>query len=156
MRRSVTMDSWSKDQLKKMQCGGNGKLNSFLKQYGVEKSTDIKDKYNSRAAEVGLQGPGTCQLGGTLNAKLNALLHSPASSPHTSFFERSSGRRWRAGTTRHPHPPMPTRGRAVQGQRLLRRAACRTPPQPHSCQARKGLLTTGATGGTGTAPHSSR
>lgn len=49
--RSVTMDSWSKDQLKKMQCGGNGKLNSFLKQYGVEKSTDIKDKYNSRAAE---------------------------------------------------------------------------------------------------------
>ncbi|KXZ53030.1 hypothetical protein GPECTOR_8g397 [Gonium pectorale] len=51
--RSVTMDSWSADQLKKMQCGGNGKVNAFLKQYGVEKHTDIKDKYNSRAAEVG-------------------------------------------------------------------------------------------------------
>jgi hypothetical protein len=51
-RRSVTMDSWSQDQLKKMQLGGNAKLNAFLKQYGVEKNMDIKDKYNGRAAEV--------------------------------------------------------------------------------------------------------
>lgn len=50
--RSVGMDAWSADQLKKMQLGGNAKLNTFLKQYGIEKSTDIKDKYNSRAAEV--------------------------------------------------------------------------------------------------------
>ncbi|KAG2483137.1 hypothetical protein HYH03_017983 [Edaphochlamys debaryana] len=49
--RSVTMDAWSADQLKKMQCGGNGKLNSFLQSYGIPKSMDIKDKYNSRAAE---------------------------------------------------------------------------------------------------------
>lgn len=46
------MDSWSQDQLRKMQCGGNAKLNAFLKQYGIEKATDIKDKYNSKAAEV--------------------------------------------------------------------------------------------------------
>ncbi len=158
MRRSVTMDSWSKDQLRKMQCGGNGKLNAFLKQYGVEKSTDIKDKYNSRAAEVGLlrRWPGTCQLGVTLHAQLNARLDSPASVPFASSSERGSGRRWRAGTTRHRHPPMPTWGRAVRGPRPLRRAACRTPPLPRSSQARKGLLTTGATGATGTTPHSSR
>ncbi|GLC36235.1 hypothetical protein PLESTB_001365500 [Pleodorina starrii] len=49
--RSVTMDSWSSDQLKKMQLGGNAKLNAFLKQYGVEKNVDIKEKYNTRAAE---------------------------------------------------------------------------------------------------------
>ncbi|KAG2427385.1 hypothetical protein HYH02_014605 [Chlamydomonas schloesseri] len=49
--RSVGMDAWSADQLKKMQLGGNAKLNAFLKQYGIEKNTDIKDKYNSRAAE---------------------------------------------------------------------------------------------------------
>lgn len=49
--RSVTMDAWSQDQLRKMQCGGNAKLNSFLKPYGIEKTTDIKDKYNSKAAE---------------------------------------------------------------------------------------------------------
>mmetsp|Transcript_34948 Transcript_34948/g.77712 ORF Transcript_34948/g.77712 Transcript_34948/m.77712 type:complete len:472 (+) Transcript_34948:236-1651(+) len=50
--RSVTMDSWSADQLKKMQLSGNGRVNSFLKQYGVDKYMDIKDKYNSKAAEI--------------------------------------------------------------------------------------------------------
>lgn len=46
------MDAWSADQLKKMQVGGNGALNDFFKQYGVDKHTDIKDKYNNRVAEV--------------------------------------------------------------------------------------------------------
>lgn len=50
--RSVTMDAWSADQLKKMQAGGNGALNEFFKQYGVDKYTDIRDKYNNRVAEV--------------------------------------------------------------------------------------------------------
>lgn len=45
------MDAWNADQLKRMQLGGNGKLNAFLEQYGIPKSTDIKDKYNSKAAE---------------------------------------------------------------------------------------------------------
>lgn len=49
------MDAWSPDQLLKMQAGGNGKCNAFLKQYGIEKQTDIKDKYNSQAAEVRLR-----------------------------------------------------------------------------------------------------
>lgn len=47
------MDAWSADQLKKMQAGGNGALNQFFKQYGVDKYTDIRDKYNNRVAEVG-------------------------------------------------------------------------------------------------------
>eukprot|EP00775_Hariotina_reticulata_P007172 gene7172-7386_t len=50
--RSVTMDAWSPDQLKKMQSGGNGALNDFFKQYGVDKYTDIRDKYNNRVAEL--------------------------------------------------------------------------------------------------------
>ena len=50
--RSVTMDAWSPDQLLKMQAGGNGKCNAFLKQYGIDKHTEIKDKYNTQAAEV--------------------------------------------------------------------------------------------------------
>ncbi|KAK9804403.1 hypothetical protein WJX72_011117 [[Myrmecia] bisecta] len=49
--RSVTMDAWSPEQLKKMQLGGNDALNKFFKQYGVDKYTDIKEKYNSPAAE---------------------------------------------------------------------------------------------------------
>jgi len=47
------MDAWSQEQLKKMQSGGNDKLNAFLKQYGIDKETDIKEKYSSQAAEVG-------------------------------------------------------------------------------------------------------
>lgn len=46
------MDSWSADQLKKMQLGGNKKMNAFFQEYGVPKNTDIVTKYNSRAAEV--------------------------------------------------------------------------------------------------------
>lgn len=50
-RRSVTMDAWNQDQLKKMQNGGNGAMNDFFAKYGVAKNTDIRDKYNSPAAE---------------------------------------------------------------------------------------------------------
>ncbi|DBB12132.1 hypothetical protein WJX82_005961 [Trebouxia sp. C0006] len=49
--RSVSMDAWSPEQLKRMQLGGNDALNVFLKNYGVDKYTDIRDKYNSQAAE---------------------------------------------------------------------------------------------------------
>lgn len=45
------MDAWNPDQLKRMQLGGNDKLNNFLAQYGVSKTVDIRDKYNSKAAE---------------------------------------------------------------------------------------------------------
>lgn len=50
--RSVTMDSWSEIQIKKMEAGGNEKLNAFLAQYGISKETDIIPKYNSNAASV--------------------------------------------------------------------------------------------------------
>uniref|UniRef100_A0A1J3DGH8 Putative ADP-ribosylation factor GTPase-activating protein AGD6 n=1 Tax=Noccaea caerulescens TaxID=107243 RepID=A0A1J3DGH8_NOCCA len=50
--RSVTMDSWSEIQIKKMEAGGNERLNKFLAQYGIPKETDIISKYNSNAATV--------------------------------------------------------------------------------------------------------
>ncbi|XP_038988387.1 ADP-ribosylation factor GTPase-activating protein AGD7-like [Phoenix dactylifera] len=50
--RSVTMDSWSEIQLKKMEAGGNDRLNAFLAQYGVPKDTDIVAKYSTKAAAV--------------------------------------------------------------------------------------------------------
>ena len=46
------MDAWSADQLKKMQVGGNGKLNAFFKNYGIAKETEIKEKYGGQVAEV--------------------------------------------------------------------------------------------------------
>ncbi|KAK3031694.1 hypothetical protein RJ639_035280 [Escallonia herrerae] len=48
--RSVTMDSWSEIQLKKMESGGNDALNAFLSQHGIPKETDIVTKYNTSAA----------------------------------------------------------------------------------------------------------
>ena len=53
------MDAWSAEQLKKMQAGGNSALNSFLKEYGVEKTLAVKDKYTCRAAEVHHASSGT-------------------------------------------------------------------------------------------------
>ncbi|KAL5716640.1 ADP-ribosylation factor GTPase-activating protein agd7 [Ranunculus cassubicifolius] len=50
--RSVTMDSWSEIQLKKMEAGGNDNLNSFFSNYGIPKLTDIVAKYNTNAATV--------------------------------------------------------------------------------------------------------
>ncbi|CAA7052268.1 unnamed protein product [Microthlaspi erraticum] len=50
--RSVTMDSWSEIQIKKMDAGGNERLNKFFAQYGIRKETDIVAKYNSNAASV--------------------------------------------------------------------------------------------------------
>lgn len=51
--RSVSMDSWSEIQLKKMESGGgNAALNSFLAQYGIPKEMDIVAKYNSKAAGI--------------------------------------------------------------------------------------------------------
>lgn len=50
--RSVTMDSWSEIQLRKMESGCNENLNKFLSQYGISKELDIIAKYNSNAASV--------------------------------------------------------------------------------------------------------
>ncbi|KAL5710955.1 ADP-ribosylation factor GTPase-activating protein agd7 [Ranunculus cassubicifolius] len=50
--RSVTMDSWFEIQLKKMESGGNDKMNSFFAGYGIVKETDIIAKYNSNVACV--------------------------------------------------------------------------------------------------------
>lgn len=46
------MDAWTDDQLKKMQLGGNKRLNEFLGEYGVEKHTSIPEKYHTKAAEA--------------------------------------------------------------------------------------------------------
>ncbi|XP_076898004.1 putative ADP-ribosylation factor GTPase-activating protein AGD6 [Bidens hawaiensis] len=50
--RSVTMDSWSEIQLRKMESGGNETLNKFFSKYGIPKETDIVSKYNTNAASV--------------------------------------------------------------------------------------------------------
>ena len=56
------MDGWSADQLKKMQLSGNGRLNGFLKQYGIDKDMDIKEKYNAKAAEASVEWREQCDV----------------------------------------------------------------------------------------------
>ena len=48
--RSVSMDSWSDKQIQMMRVGGNDKCNAFLLEHGVQKNTQIQQKYNSPAA----------------------------------------------------------------------------------------------------------
>ncbi|KAJ8532957.1 hypothetical protein K7X08_015846 [Anisodus acutangulus] len=50
--RSVTMDSWSEIQIRKMELGGNENFNKFVFQYGIPKETDIITKYNTKAASI--------------------------------------------------------------------------------------------------------
>ena len=46
------MDAWTPEQLRRMQAGGNDALNAFLASQGVPKATDIRLKYNNKAAEA--------------------------------------------------------------------------------------------------------
>lgn len=52
--RSITMDKWSDDQLKKMTLGGNEAFKTFMESYGSEggysKGIGMNEKYNSWAA----------------------------------------------------------------------------------------------------------
>lgn len=76
---SVTMDAWNPDQLRRMELGGNGKLNSFLQQYGVAKHTDIRDKYNAKAAGKS-ETAGCCWVLLGAGASAAAVLVSAAAS----------------------------------------------------------------------------
>jgi len=49
--RSLTMDTWSEKQLKRMMVGGNANCIAFFKQHGIAMNEPIRSKYNSKAAE---------------------------------------------------------------------------------------------------------
>ncbi|KAL6772099.1 hypothetical protein ACKKBG_A28930 [Auxenochlorella protothecoides x Auxenochlorella symbiontica] len=84
--RSVTMDAWNPDQLKRMQLGGNGACNAFLGKYGVTKHTDIREKYNSQAAEF-------------YREKIKAELNGQAYTPPSPAEARAAA---------PPRPPLPS------------------------------------------------
>ena len=65
------MDGWSADQLKKMQLSGNGRLNGFLKPYGIDKDMDIQEKYNAKAAEASVECRRPCDVH-AMHARQNA------------------------------------------------------------------------------------
>ncbi len=144
-RRSVTMDAWSPEQLQKMQAGGNGVCNAFLKSYGIDKHTDIKEKYNSQAAEVRQQDRGVL---GTLRrraacASAPAAAKDPARAtlPGVVRAARAAAaeawlRRQAMMNARHPHIPS---GPCLQCLREKVKAAVEgrpyTPPPPSSVRS---------------------
>jgi hypothetical protein len=69
------MDAWSGDQLKRMQLGGNDALNGFFLKYGVEKTMDIKEKYNTKVAEVRNTGALLCNVSALPEAEEAARAH---------------------------------------------------------------------------------
>jgi hypothetical protein len=48
--RSITMDSWSDKQLKKMEAGGNANFLSFASKYGLA-NLPVEERYNTKACE---------------------------------------------------------------------------------------------------------
>lgn len=46
------MDAWTENEIKAMREGGNQALNDFFEKYNVPKTMQIKQKYNTAAAEL--------------------------------------------------------------------------------------------------------
>lgn len=137
--RSVTMDAWNPDQLRRMQLGGNDKLNKFLAQYGVAKHVEIRDKYNSKAAEffreklrAEVDGrPYTPPAPGADN-KMMPRNKSFAASPHTGQEDwddwggasgGSAGGSGLGSVSSHPHAPAARSGSEYSLSQLQASAA---------------------------------
>lgn len=46
------MDSWTEDEIKAMQVGGNQSLRSFFEEHGISNDATIREKYSSPAAAL--------------------------------------------------------------------------------------------------------
>lgn len=75
------MDSWTDKQIAMMRLGGNDKFNTFLKQYNVQKTLTIPQKYNTSAALYFRE---------RLSAEANGL--SPPATLPTPYSESSSSK----------------------------------------------------------------
>ncbi len=82
--RSVTMDSWTQEQIRTMRTSGNEKCNNFLAQYkALAKeggSTNINAKYNSSAAALYKERLEAEILGRPLPTQLPVIHQQPSSS----------------------------------------------------------------------------
>lgn len=48
--RSITMDSWTPDQLARMKAGGNARCNEYLSSGGIRPNAHVREKYESSRA----------------------------------------------------------------------------------------------------------
>lgn len=108
--RSITMDKWTQEQLKRMENGGNAKAQEFFEsQPGYKPGMSIKDKYNSRFAEnwrqkltaicegrTWLPPPATDSVAASVTSPLSP--RSNTSSPNPSGISTPHNRALAAGT----------------------------------------------------------
>lgn len=100
------MDAWNPDQLKRMQLGGNGKLNSFLSQYGVDKHVEIKEKYNSKAAEFYREKLRADVDGRSYTPPPPSEVPSAIPRPRSYAGNRTSNKDWDDWGSDGPKPPV--------------------------------------------------
>ncbi|KAJ2878027.1 Zn finger-containing GTPase- Activating Protein for ARF, partial [Coemansia aciculifera] len=85
--RSITMDKWTPEQLKRMECGGNAKAVAFFEsQPDYKPGMSVKDKYSSQFADFWRQKltaecEGRVWVAPPVGSTLSPLNRSNASSP---------------------------------------------------------------------------
>jgi ADP-ribosylation factor GTPase-activating protein 2/3 len=117
--RSTMYDSWTKDQLRFMQSGGNGRAKAFFRSHGIEtiKREDINSKYKSRAADLyreqlRLEVYGTPKRSSAFAKKTPAKTESTVEQSEDDFFsvDHSNGAQKSAVTASNNNSsPTPTR-----------------------------------------------
>ncbi|OUM64155.1 hypothetical protein PIROE2DRAFT_32177, partial [Piromyces sp. E2] len=92
--RSITMDKWSDDQVKKMQLGGNTKaLQFFSSQPDYREGMSIKEKYNSNFARLYREKlQAECEGRVWVAPPVNQL--PPAQTTHSNFGNDSRTNSW--------------------------------------------------------------
>lgn len=140
------MDSWNDKQIQKMRVGGNDKLNQFLQQYGVGKTTPIPQKYNAPAAALYRDRIDAQVHGRPLPTELPSSPNtgmSSAGSTHSSAGSLSS-----SGVAQGTDPlPGETEAQYVARQRILQEEARERMRQKFG--ASNGLRSGGGGGGGG-------
>lgn len=131
------MDAWNPDQLKRMQMGGNAKLNAFLKEYGIPKHTDIKEKYNSKPAEFYREKIRAEVDGRPYKPPLPSEVHVPLPRPK-SFAAIGHAGDWDDGSWDEHEPASGTRPlHAASESRLSNSSGQYTMAQLHTSAANK-------------------
>jgi len=113
--RSTVFDEWTRNQLKCMQMGGNGRARAFFRNHGIESTRreDINTKYRSSAAElyreqIRLDAYGTPKRTSTF-AKKSPANEETNQEEEEDWFSTAADTKAKAKTTSSAAAPTPTK-----------------------------------------------
>lgn len=93
--RSVGMDSWTEDQVRRMELGGNAAVNSFMDRYSAESfsgTADVTKKYRSQAAMAFRQKLDAEACGLAYKCELQPVMKQKSSSSSATSSVRKDSR----------------------------------------------------------------